>query len=165
MSKRKGFTLIELLVVVLIIGILAAIALPQYNKAVLKSRTAQAALMLKAITDAQERYYLETGAYTNNIKDLDVVVPDELIGAWGVAGDSARPMVYLYACASNRTCAATVYSADMPYLEFTMKFDPSYKGKHWCQVSGNKSNTARTVCASMGAVDAAYAGGNYYLIN
>jgi len=63
MENSKGFTLIELLVVVLIIGILAAIALPQYTKTVEKSRAAEALLNLKAITDAAQRYYLLNGSY------------------------------------------------------------------------------------------------------
>ena len=60
-KNKKGFTLIELLVVVLIIGILAAVALPQYQKAVEKSRVAEAKLILKAMDDAQQVCVLEQG--------------------------------------------------------------------------------------------------------
>ncbi len=70
--KKQGFTLIELLVVVLIIGILSAVALPQYQLAVEKSRTTGAITQLKALATAENTYYLTHGEYTTNWNDLDI---------------------------------------------------------------------------------------------
>ncbi len=72
MKNKQAFTLIELLVVVLIIGILAAVALPQYQKAVLKSRITQVVAYLKAVKDAEEVYYLANGEYTADMDSLAV---------------------------------------------------------------------------------------------
>lgn len=78
--NRAGFTLIELLVVVLIIGILAAIALPQYQKAVERARITEAKTVLDAVAKAQVAYYLYYGRFAGTLEELnangDIIVQD-----------------------------------------------------------------------------------------
>ena len=74
---KKGFTLIELLVVVLIIGILSAIALPQYQKAVLRSRAAEIEVVLSSMSRAVDVYILENGTAADISKNkLSVSFPN-----------------------------------------------------------------------------------------
>lgn len=73
---KKGFTLIELLVVVLIIGILSAIALPQYTTAVEKARSAEAVTLMSNLRYAAERYRLQTGSFPGaDMTVLDIEMP------------------------------------------------------------------------------------------
>ena len=71
-SRLGGFTLIELLVVVLIIGILAAMAMPQYFKAVERSRMTEAVTLIDSITQAQRRKFMQTNRYAERFEGLDV---------------------------------------------------------------------------------------------
>ncbi len=91
---RSGFTLIELLVVVLIIGILAAVALPQYNKAVEKSKATQALTLLKSLGQAQEAYYMANGRYATSFDELSVDLP---------AGFVPGGLLYTYRTVDNHT--------------------------------------------------------------
>lgn len=83
--KKTGFTLIELLVVVLIIGILSAIAVPQYMTAVEKVRSAEALTNLKALATAMELYILANGEPSKNLDNLEIFLEGEKISDTKIA--------------------------------------------------------------------------------
>ena len=102
MRNKKAFTLIELLVVVLIIGILAAIALPQYQWAVEKSHAAEAFQLLATFKEQQEIYYMANNTYASSFEDLGMEEPVSRyftykLGSYGVlANDKRNHYVLIY---------------------------------------------------------------------
>ncbi|MBR2082055.1 MAG: prepilin-type N-terminal cleavage/methylation domain-containing protein [Elusimicrobiaceae bacterium] len=166
--NNQAFTLIELLVVVLIIGIVAAVAVPQYTQAVNKSRAVQAITMLKSITDAQEAYFLANGEYTPDLTKLDIDVPENMRGKQLNASESENPNQYLFVCPGlpGKSCHAWASSSDLPRFEVvlphtTISYVANYRGVFWCNASG-KTNRAKNICTSIGTPS--YADG-YYRIN
>ena len=79
-QNKRAFTLIELLVVVLIIGVLSAIALPQYTKAVHKARFAEVVVRTKAMEDAIDMYMIENGGTFSSGVNLADIYPDVMAG-------------------------------------------------------------------------------------
>ena len=72
MRTRKGFTLVELAVVVVIIGVLAAFAVPRFLASVERSKAAESFNYLASIQSAQERYHARQGTYADAVTELDI---------------------------------------------------------------------------------------------
>ena len=129
MKKRScngGFTLIELLVVVLIIGILAAVALPQYKKAVYKSRYAQLKVLVSSIVQAQIVYRLANGEYATKFEELDIDMPG---GKLGTSTDAK----YIY---DWGTCALSSTLAECYNAKINMGYQRRYtQDKSTCAIT------------------------------
>ncbi len=147
-SCKWGFTLIELLVVVLIIGILAAVAVPQYQKAVAKSRTAEALAVLPTLVRASTLYYLANGEYPSNVSELDVEVPAERLSNQWAFGKSDDPHTYYFSLGASGDWAANAADENLPVFHFT-------NNQYWCLAPKNrwgikKTDVAEQICQSMG---------------
>ena len=152
--KTRAFTLIEMLVVVLIIGILAAIAVPKYQLSVEKSRYLQAMLVVDSVWKAQQVYFLENGSYANNIDDLDISVPpyirkyysdSHVLYSWGQCQIANAGGAEVYCSISNNNY----------YLR-------RYRNNDRICVASKNSDLANNLCQNLGGVKSIEVGETYY---
>ena len=129
--NKKGFTLIELLVVVLIIGILAAIALPQYKKSVQRTKAAQLDVVLNTAMKAVNEYLYVQGGFPVN-------------SAARLAGDNSSSSIEMPGNCSGDRCYTDVGSIDIMcsplecyiIFDFNKKADGTGKNKWLSEYGG-----------------------------
>ena len=144
-----GYTLIELLVVVLIIGILASVALPQYQKAVEKARMTEAITLVRAIANANQSYYMANGVWAehNQLDLLDIEIP----GSDTMSRKQTKYFVYSPNGNGNDFIAtAQRLPFDQAYSIYILRAAPD---RLHCLVFANGSSTAvqRQLCNQLDA--------------
>ena len=152
-STRRGFTLIELLVVVIIIAILAAIALPQYQKAVLKSRFNALKPTADAIRTSQEVYFMEHGVYSEDMGDLDIKI-DNSQGDTQIAFSDIDDHSFVRASTPNTKNRYTMY----------LNHSVNFAGNTYCEApthEGTEATLEDQVCINEGGHDPVSSPDNY----
>ncbi len=136
-----GFTLIEMLVAVLILGILAAVAVPQYQKAVLKSRFVSMMPVAKTLAGANEVYYAEHDAYATDPAKLDVTRPAE-------TPDGTAVLMY-----SNpeEMSFVRVNNPSVPNAQYVVyqSLSKNFPNTTWCEAGDTR---AEEMCVALGGV-------------
>lgn len=84
-KKHKGFTLIELMITVAIVAVLAAVAYPSYQNAVVKNRRAAAQAHLSDIAQREQQFLMDNRAYTTSVTDLKTSTPSDVSNYYSVS--------------------------------------------------------------------------------
>lgn len=148
--NKNAFTLIELLVVVLIIGILAAVAVPQYQRAVERARAMEAVSNLKALVTAEKVYKMANGTATRDLDKLDLQVS----GTYDSNTKKFTSQYFTYTGNSYNggeglEVQATRIHGGVNSLKYRIYF--AYNGRYYCVP---EVEDARWICEAMSGVKA-----------
>ena len=138
-KNKSGFTLIELLVVVLIVGILSAVALPQYSIAVEKARSAEALSLMNAVAGAAERYCFQKDDWptNNNFNQLDIEVP-----AFSASSYGGKNFIITFSRAGS-SCNTNTFT-----INATRRLPEGTKGKYVLQTVLQLDSDTETINAT-----------------
>ena len=112
-NSLKGFTLLEVLIVVIIIGILATIALPQYIRTLEKARSSEAVANVGSIRASLDRYWYQVGSITTDLGQVDIDNPNDVTNklyTYAVTDDGTTSSIRKYTVTATRTVGTETYT-------------------------------------------------------
>ena len=156
--KRAGFTLIELLVVVLILGILAAVAMPSYRRAVATARVGTLLPLMRSISDAENRFYMANNRYSQSFSALDISMPSggELkknsVGTEVMSYVDFHCYFHMSADAAAQGSSSSLYCASKKVSGLSIE---KYFGSRYfiCWAGQNEAEEANVLCQNISGRD------------